>query len=83
MQFIFIQTLNDQDDVNDLFDLDKSLENDSEDLNDLEDLEGWLDDDSDNLDNWDYLDKKMTPTKWLKRQVRKLKKAVGKSLDIF
>ena len=43
---------------------------------DLDGLDKWLDDDS--YDN-NMLDKKSTPEKWLKRQVRRLWKALSKS----
>jgi len=68
----------------DLDDMDKWLEDDEDDIDDLDDinddddldldeLDKWLDDDSYDLN---MLDRKLTPTKWLKRQVRQLWRAL-------
>jgi len=69
----------------DLDDMDKWLEDDEDDIDDLDDinddddldldeLDKWLDDDSYDLN---MLDRKLTPTKWLKRQVRQLWRALA------
>ena len=71
---IIFHSLDDEDDIDDLDDI-----NDDDDL-DLDDLDKWLDDDSYDLN---MLDRKLTPEKWLKRQVRQLWRALGKYLFIF
>merc|ERR1712223_647445 len=58
----------DEDDIDDLDDI-----NDDDDL-DLDDLDKWLDDDSNDLN---MLDRALSPTKWLKRQVRQLWRALA------
>merc|ERR1712168_37287 len=69
----------------DLDDMDKWLEDDEDDIDDLDDvdddddldldeLDKWLDDDSYDLN---MVDRKLTPTKWLKRQVRQLWRALA------
>merc|ERR1711962_253191 len=58
----------DEDDIDDLDDI-----NDDDDL-DLDDLDKWLDNDSNDLN---MLDRALSPTKWLKRQVRQLWRALA------
>merc|ERR1711962_224489 len=69
-------------DLSNLDDMDKWLEDDEDDLDDinddddldLDDLDKWLDDDSYDIN---MLDRALSPTKWLKRQVRQLWRALA------
>merc|ERR1712180_530327 len=72
-------------DLSNLDDMDKWLEDNEDDIDglddindddnlDLDDLDKWLDDDSNDLN---MLDRALSPTKWLKRQVRQLWRALA------
>merc|ERR1711962_809249 len=69
-------------DLSNLDDMDKWLEDDEDDLDDLDDINNDDDLDLDELDKWlnddSYdLDRALSPTKWLKRQVRQLWRALA------
>merc|ERR1712180_277415 len=72
-------------DLSNLDDMDKWLEDDEEDIDDLDDINDDDDLDLDDLDKWldvdsndlNMLDRALSPTKWLKRQVRQLWRALA------
>merc|ERR1712223_204975 len=72
-------------DLSNLDDMDKWLEDDEDDIDDLDDINNDDDLDLDDLDKWlnddsndlNMLDRALSPTKWLKRQVRQLWRALA------